>query len=70
MKAVITINMDNAAFGDGGEEEYNRATELGNVLERLQAQVETMAICRPGDHCLAVDSNGNTIGRLVIQEGK
>ena len=61
MKAILTIEMDNAAF------EPSNGQELGRILEDLARRVGYSALL-PTDSYRAVDANGNTVGRLEITD--
>lgn len=56
MRAVIKIQMDNAAFGDNPEQELSR------ILEELAAKVKVWGA---NDNRL-LDINGNHVGELAI----
>lgn len=60
MKAVIEIEMDNAAFGDTPEEAQY---ELARVLKRLSGIVADSAVF---DQAGVYDINGNNIGSIRI----
>jgi hypothetical protein len=61
MKAILEINMDNAAFEDNGP-----TSELSRILSRLSDDVIRHRIYGGGDFVTAVDINGNTVGKLEI----
>ena len=67
MKAIIEIEMGNAAFGNGAEE---RIFELENVFCRLLYQAEKMGLNEDGHFVTAQDSNGNTVAKMRITEGE
>ena len=62
MQITITINADNAAFGDGDRHDLNTATpELARILSRLAS----------GFYCVSdgfklYDINGNRVGTVTI----
>jgi len=61
MKATLTIQMDNAAFGDDAN------SELERILHKLAAQVQERTV----DSNLRIpvmDFNGNKVGSLTIEE--
>lgn len=59
MKAIINIAMDNAAFGEGGEDWWH---ELGRILSELSDKV------REGRVTESIrDINGNKVGTLLIK---
>ena len=60
MKLEITINMDNAAFGDTNEE---RSKECSLILERLAAKMQLYGFC-VGDSLK--DTNGHTMGAVRL----
>jgi hypothetical protein len=66
MKAIIEIEMDNAAFGHGTE----TALELSSVLTRLGDNCERHLVCEVGHHTTAADMNGNYVARLDIIDDK
>lgn len=64
MKLVITIDLDNAAFRDGG------TSELFRVLEQV---ADSSIDCNPGARGYLqveslMDSNGNTCGSWEVRE--
>ena len=59
MKATLTIQMDNAAFGEYPEQ------ELARILRRLAGDVYSE---QNRDHFPLFDRNGNTVGSLTIEE--
>jgi hypothetical protein len=61
MKAILEIDMDNAAFEENGPE-----SELSRILSRLSDDVIRHRIYGGGDFVTAVDINGNTVGKLEI----
>ena len=61
MKAILEINMDNAAF-----EENSFNEELSRILSRLSDDVIRHRVYGGGDFVTAVDINGNTVGKLEI----
>jgi len=61
MKATLTIQMDNAAFGDWPE------IELAWILRTLSEITKQRRLCA-GDEIPTRDSNGNTVGSLIIEE--
>lgn len=56
MKIVVTFQTDNAAFEDGGLNEY------GYVMTQVYEKIYNSEI---GKHSL-LDSNGNTVGNVKI----
>ena len=64
MKAIIEIEMDNAAFGQGTE----TALELSSVLTRLGDNCERHLVCEVGHSATATDMNGNYVAKLEIVE--
>ena len=65
MKAKITIELGNDAFGDTPAE---RLFEMQNVTERLIDRAGTMMAVDVGDFVTAQDANGNTVARMDIVE--
>lgn len=61
MKAILEINMDNAAFEENGP-----ISELSRILSHLSDEVVRHRIYGGGDFVTAVDINGNTVGKLEI----
>lgn len=55
MKAILTVEMDNAAF----EDEW--AIELARILRELACRIENGAYNPP-----AIDYNGNKVGELKV----
>ena len=64
MKAIIEIEMDNAAFGQGTE----TALELSSVLTRLGDNCERHLVCEVGHSATATDMNGNYVAKLELVE--
>jgi hypothetical protein len=62
MKAIIEIEMDNAAFGHGTE----TALELSQVLGRLGDNCERYLVSEVGHTATATDMNGNYVAKLEI----
>jgi len=62
MKATLEVKMDNAAFSD------QAALELSRILDTLRIGVLNDEVSKVGDSALAVDINGNTVGKLQIVE--
>ena len=65
MKAIIEINMGNAAFGNNDSE---RLFELRMVTEKLIDNATHIMAATVGDMATAQDSNGNTVARMDIVE--
>jgi hypothetical protein len=65
MKALIEIEMGNAAFGNN---EAERLFELRQVTERLIDNATHIMAANAGDYASAQDTNGNTVARLHIVE--
>ena len=63
MKALIEINMGNAAFGNN---ESERLFELRMVTEKLIDNATHIMAANVGDMATAQDSNGNTVAYLEI----
>jgi uncharacterized protein YxjI len=61
MKAVITIQMDNAAFED------SNGDELFLILRSLEDSIWGCQL-KKGDTRTLRDSNGNTVGQMVIKK--
>lgn len=64
MKAHLTVDMDNAAFGDG-----NADAELARILCNLATKVaggEVTHETQSRYSCLACDLNGNLVGHLTV----
>ena len=65
MKALIEIDMGNAAFGNN---EAERLFELRQVTERLIDNATHIMAAKAGDYASAQDTNGNTVASLHIVE--
>jgi len=65
MKAIIEINMGNAAFGNNDSE---RLFELRMVTEKLIDNATHIMAANVGDMATAQDSNGNTVAKMNIVE--
>ena len=63
MKAIIEIELGNAAFGESGEE---MLCELRSVTERLLDTADRIKCTASGDFAIAADSNGNSVAKLAI----
>ena len=63
MKAVIELNMGNAAFGNTDSE---RLFEVRMVTEKLIDNATHIMAANVGDMATAQDSNGNTVARMEI----
>ncbi len=61
MRAVLTVDMDNAAFED------DSAGELGRILQHAANKTSAMA-SEPGWSLVLFDSNGNRVGELRIED--
>ena len=61
MKNTITINCDNAAFGDG-----NAANEVNRILKAAEEKVETLCFWPEGGilERVLMDVNGNAVGKI------
>lgn len=59
MKAILEIEMDNAAFEDN-------PAELSRIMRNLADKVEASGCAAVGDDFVAMDVNGNRVGRLEI----
>lgn len=61
MHLTITMNLDNAAFEDGGTDEAKRA--IDTALENVRGQWARVG----GVNTNIRDINGNKVGTLLIQ---
>lgn len=59
MKAILEIDMGNAAFEDN-------PAELSRIMRELADKVEATGIASVGDDFVARDFNGNRVGCLNI----
>jgi hypothetical protein len=57
---IITIDLDNDAFQDGGE-----GDEIGRILHRLSS---VCMVNQKGVFQKLVDTNGNVVGKAVRKE--
>ena len=64
MKAVININMDNAAFQDTGMP----GRELGRILTEAATKVYLNPDIKPGFSLPLRDMNGNKVGELAVKK--
>ena len=64
MKFVITINMSNDAFQDGGN-----GTEVARILEDLASETRYEELDSIGVWCTLRDINGNTVGKAQVKKG-
>ena len=65
MKAIIEIELGNAAFGDN---DVSRMNEMRNVMDRLMDNAQRIMAADVGDMASAQDFNGNTVARMDIVE--
>ena len=61
MTLTITIEMDNAAFGDDAE---SRLAEVQRIIARKIGKVSL----DPGEYGRFMDTNGNTVGKWEVSE--
>ncbi len=61
MKCRIEIQMDNAAFKEGG---YDGEVELARILLKLAHDVDVEGLVDRTLH----DNNGNTVGQMTIKK--
>lgn len=61
MTLTITIEMDNAAFGDDAE---SRMAEVQRIIARKMSKV----YLDRGEYGRFLDTNGNTVGRWEVSE--
>ena len=59
-KAKFVIHMDNDAFTTAP------AHELGRILRKVADDIEWHSLSHVGDAVFALDSNGNSVGKLEI----
>lgn len=57
----IEFSMDNAAFED--------SEEVSRVLEMAAKKISTMAECSGSTMEALMDTNGNTVGNVVVEKG-
>lgn len=58
---TITINTDNAAFGD--DDQWSRSEEVARILRKLATDIE---IEENVDFKVLRDSNGNQVGEMKV----
>jgi len=63
MKFTLTMNMDNAAFTDGGCSE----DEVVRLLHELAGYVSDSCLA-PGTDFILMDINGNRVGNAEVTE--
>ena len=69
MRAVLTVDMGNAAFeGEDGPGELKRI--LVGVANRAWNQASTLEVLREACPILLRDSNGNRVGELRIEDDR
>lgn len=67
MKFTLTINCDNAAFGDPDDNRHNESTaaiEVSRILRHASVKIR-------GTGCLGgrvMDVNGNTVGKYEVSK--
>ncbi len=59
-KAKFVIHTDNDAFANAP------AHELGRILRKVAEDIEWHSLSHVGDAVFALDSNGNSVGKLEI----
>lgn len=62
MICTINFTMDNAAFGNSGEE---KAAEMNRILNNLAGHFESVNL-KEGEQLKIRDFNGNSIGSMLI----
>lgn len=62
MKAIITVNMDNAAFTE------NKGSELARILSLLAGYVSNYEDLAVSEGCKLRDINGNIVGSYRVTE--
>ena len=62
MRAILTIEMDNAAFVDGN----GNGAELAQILRDLAARIDGAELATADSYALR-DTNGNRVGAAVIE---
>jgi hypothetical protein len=60
MQATLTIQMDNAAFEEN-------SVELARILQDIAAKIEQQGGVVAGDTFVAMDLNGNRVGKLEVK---
>lgn len=63
MDITITINLDNAAFHEGGDP----GPEVARILEALAARLEGSIAIEPGQSQNLRDINGNKCGYFEVK---
>jgi hypothetical protein len=63
MEFKLTINMDNAVFGDNEDE---NAVEVARVLREFVSRLEQPMVPLRG--AVLMDSNGNQVGHAWVEE--
>jgi hypothetical protein len=66
MTITVTINTDNAAFGDGNE--ITMRTEVGRCLHLAASHFTKYTPLYCLDGLSVLDLNGNTCGRIEVSE--
>lgn len=59
MQATVTIQMDNAAFEEN-------SVELARILQDIASKIEQRGGVAAGDSFVAMDLNGNRVGKLEV----
>ena len=60
MQATLTIQMDNAAFEEN-------SVELARILQDIASKIEQRGGVVAGDTFVAMDLNGNRVGKLEVK---
>jgi len=60
MQATLTIQMDNAAFEEN-------SVELARILQDIASEIEQRGGVVAGDSFVAMDLNGNRVGKLEVK---
>lgn len=66
MKAVIVVDMDNAAFVDNEESGDNGTAEFARILRELAGRIDGYPRFTPGFDQTLRDINGNAVGYCAV----
>ncbi len=68
MRLTITIDCDNAAFGDSSDPYRPLGNELARILKE-ESEKLMLWYLEPGDKWVIRDVNGNTVGKVKVTRG-
>ena len=67
MNLIISINLDNAAFGD---DEESPGFEVGRILKQLAEHYLAIGEVKEAAPDVIFDVNGNSVGTVTLEENE